>query len=88
MILFHDSGYRCLKHFYLEKVCKHMCHLFPQVVSYTRFVELEREVAILSWLCSSRRSFWVNARVSALLTVHHSAYAEIKEYTFIRFSKA
>ena len=22
MILFHDSGYRCLKHFYLEKVCK------------------------------------------------------------------
>ena len=46
MILFHDSGYRCLKHFYFEKVCKHMCHLFPQVVSYNRFVELEREVAI------------------------------------------
>src|SRR3712207_8740053 len=22
MILFHDSGYRCLKHFYLEKVCR------------------------------------------------------------------
>jgi len=22
MILFHDSGYRCLKHFYLESVCK------------------------------------------------------------------
>ena len=21
LILFHDSGYRCLKHFYLEKVC-------------------------------------------------------------------
>ena len=27
MILFHDSGYRCLKHFYLESVCKHMRHL-------------------------------------------------------------
>lgn len=26
MILFHDSGYRCLKHFYQEKVCKHMRH--------------------------------------------------------------
>ena len=38
MILFHDSGYRCLKHFYLEKVCKHMRHLFPKVVSYNRFV--------------------------------------------------
>lgn len=46
MILFHDSGYRCLKHFYLEKVCKHMGHLFPQVVSYNRFVELEKEIAI------------------------------------------
>ena len=27
MILFHDSGYRCLKHFYLEKVCEHLRHL-------------------------------------------------------------
>ena len=46
MILFNSSGYRCLKHFYLEKVCKHMRHLFPEVVSYNRFVELEREIAI------------------------------------------
>ena len=46
MILFHSSGYRCLKHFYLEKVCKHMRHLFPEVVSYNRFVELEREIAM------------------------------------------
>ena len=46
MILFHDSGYRCFKHFYLDYVCKHLRHLFPKVVSYNRFVELEREVAI------------------------------------------
>ena len=46
MILFHDSGYRCFKHFYLEKVCKHLRHLFPKVVSYNRLVELEREVAV------------------------------------------
>ena len=46
IILFHDSGYRCLKHFYLDYVCKHLRHLFPKVVSYNRFVELEREVAI------------------------------------------
>lgn len=37
MILFHDSGYRCLKHFYMEKVCKHLRHLFPKVFSYNRF---------------------------------------------------
>ena len=46
MILFHVSGYRCLKHFYIEKVCRHMRHLFPKVVSYNRFVELEKEVAV------------------------------------------
>ena len=46
MILFHDSGYRCLKHFYVEKVCKHLRHLFPKVDSYNRFVELEKQVAV------------------------------------------
>lgn len=46
MILFHDSGYRCLKHFYVEKVCKHLRHLFPKVVSYNRFVELEKQIAV------------------------------------------
>lgn len=45
-ILFHDSGYSCLKHFYIEKVCQHLRHLFPKVVSYNRFVEMQREVAI------------------------------------------
>ena len=46
IIQFHDSGYRCFKHFYLDNVCKHLRHLFPKVVSYNRFVELEREVAV------------------------------------------
>ena len=46
MILFHDSGYRCFKHFYLEKVYKQLRHLFPKVVSYNRIVELERDVAV------------------------------------------
>ena len=44
MILFHNSGYRCLKHFYLEYVCKHLRHLFPKELSYNRFVELEKNV--------------------------------------------
>lgn len=46
LILFHSSGYRCLKHYYLECVCKQLTHLFPKVVSYNRFVELQKEVAI------------------------------------------
>lgn len=43
MILFYDSDYRCLKHYYQEKVCKHMRHLFPSTVSYNRFVELKKK---------------------------------------------
>ena len=46
MILFHSSGYRCFKHFYIEHVCKHLRHLFPKLVSYNRFVELEQKVII------------------------------------------
>jgi hypothetical protein len=46
IIMFHNSDYRCLKHFYLEQVSKHLRHLFPKIVSYNRFVELEKEVAV------------------------------------------
>ena len=59
IILIHDSGYRYFKHFYLEKVCKQLRHLFPKVVSYNRIVELEREVAVpltlfIKKVCSNR----------------------------------
>ena len=46
LILFHTGGFRCFKHFYLEYVCRHMRHLFPVLSSYSRFVELEKEVAL------------------------------------------
>lgn len=40
MILFHSGGYRNMKHFYLHYVKKHQKDLFPNTVSYNRFVEL------------------------------------------------
>ena len=46
MRLLHNLGHRCLKRFYFEKVCTPLRHLFPRVVSYNRFVELEKEVAV------------------------------------------
>ena len=46
MILLHLMGYKCLKHFYLNEVYKNMTDLFPHTVSYNRFVELERKVAV------------------------------------------
>ena len=35
-------NYHCLSRF---AICKHLYHLFPRLVSYNRFVELEKEVA-------------------------------------------
>ena len=32
LVLFHYSGYRCLKHFYLNHVCERMRHIFPKIV--------------------------------------------------------
>lgn len=44
MILFHDKGYRNMKHFYTQHVQKHLTHLFPKTVSYNRFTELMQGV--------------------------------------------
>ena len=44
MILFHDKGYKCMKHFYTQYVQVHLKHLFPKTVSYNRFVELMKSV--------------------------------------------
>ncbi len=46
MILFHLKGYRCLKHFYINHVTKHMTDDFPQTVSYNRFVELQKKCVL------------------------------------------
>lgn len=44
MVIFHLKSYRNLKHFYLHYVCKHMTDFFPDLVSYNRFVELQKKV--------------------------------------------
>lgn len=46
LILFHLKGYRCLKKFYLEHVCIYMKGMFPKLVSYNRFVELQQSVML------------------------------------------
>ena len=46
MIMFHSCGHRCLKHFYKHYICEHCSHLFSKLLSYNRFVELEREALI------------------------------------------
>jgi len=46
LMAFHLSGMRNLKHYYLFYVCKHLKEEFPNLVSYSRFVELQQKVAL------------------------------------------
>lgn len=46
LILFDQSGYRNLKQFYLEFVCRFLKAEFPRLVSYNRFVEFERDALV------------------------------------------
>ena len=45
-LLFHLSGFRCFKHYYIFYVQKHMKEEFPKTVSYNRFLELMQSVLL------------------------------------------
>ena len=47
LIAFHQSGYRMFKHFYERHVCVYWRAEFPHLVSYSRFVQLKKEVLML-----------------------------------------
>lgn len=46
LIIFHGMQSKNIKHFYLNFVQKHLTHLFPNTVSYNRFVELSQQVIL------------------------------------------
>lgn len=46
IILFHASGYRNFKQFYCQFVCLHLTNEFPQLLSYSRFVQLKKDALI------------------------------------------
>jgi hypothetical protein len=54
LICFHSSNYRNFKAFYLEYVCNHLTHLFPGLLSYTRFVAITP--GVLVQLCAYFKS--------------------------------
>ncbi len=47
LVLFHRSGFRDLKTFYTEMVCKYWHEDFRNLLSYNRFVELQKDSLIL-----------------------------------------
>ena len=67
LVLFHASGYRTFKHFYLRHVGVHLRAEFPRLVSYNRFVERVPE-ALLALAA------FLRSRLSACTAVS-SAYA-------------
>ena len=86
IIAFHQSGYRTFKHFYEKHVCVYWCAEFPNLVSYSRFVQLKKEVLHLltifldvhlgacsgtSFVHSTRLRVCDNKRISA-----HRVFAE------------
>ena len=56
VVLFHGSGYKTFKEFYLNEVLKHWRADFPKLVSYNRFVELiPWSLMLLSCFLHTRR---------------------------------
>ena len=47
LIAFHQSGYQTLKHFYERHVCVYWRAAFPNLVSYSRFIQFKKEVLTL-----------------------------------------
>lgn len=46
IMVFHSGSFHCFKHYYKEYVCKHLQHLFSDLLSYNRFVEQKKEVLL------------------------------------------
>ena len=46
LLLFQTSGFRTLKTFYLQHVCRYLPRAFAHLVSYSRFVELEAQALL------------------------------------------
>ena len=50
LIHFHQSQYRTFKDYYLKHVCLYLRWAFPNLVSYSRFVQLIKETLVALWV--------------------------------------
>ena len=46
LVLFHAMGFKNLKHFYLFYIRKHLKKEFPNLMSYNRFIELQKRTVV------------------------------------------
>ena len=80
-VLFHMSGQRTFKHFYLFYVKKHLKNEFPDTVSYNRFVELMQSnmLALTLYMktcCLGQYRAWTSYRVDEWRMVRHRSAAQ------------
>ena len=75
LILFHQSNYKTMKHFYVHYACHHLSKEFPRLVSYSRFVRLQQSVLVIlaAYLNSQRgKSTGINFIDSTSLAICHN----------------
>jgi len=66
LVLFHHGNYRCLKHFYVNYLQKHLTSEFPKIVSYNRFVELQQK-AIMPLCCFLQMTYLDNCTIISFI---------------------
>ena len=55
LVLYHESGYKNLKAFYLEEIIRHHSLDFPALCSYQRFVQLQSR-CVMPFFLSRRQA--------------------------------
>ncbi|MGC9355017.1 MAG: IS982 family transposase [Mariniphaga sp.] len=75
LLLFQFGQFTNFKHFYCQYVCKHLLDLFPDLLSYTRFIQLQSRVMLPLMLYLKHKglgkSRGINYIDSTLLRVCH-----------------
>lgn len=70
LIAFHSGHFTNLKHFYLGCICPYYKGYFPGLVSYNRFVELQRRVAVPMMLFLKNRCLGQSRGINFIDSTH------------------
>ena len=86
LLLFHYGQFTNFKAFYTQYVCAHLIDLFPDLVSYQRFVALKKKVAVPLMMFLKTKGLG-KCRALVLLILHTLRYAIIAGFINIKHSK-
>ena len=85
LICFHFNSYRNFRHYYIFFVKEHLADLFPNQLSYNRFLELEARVSVEMMMFLQICCFGRCTVVLVLLTQLVFQFAIINVFVAIRF---